>query len=170
MSTDDDKKPNIRKLLPYSKLGKNIYTIKKNEESPSKENNSNNFPFITETNINNFKNQDYHNIINVVFNTANNEFNLQNNFDSKRRKLENILGINEIPKISTYDDIACKKTLSIKNERHKKAKKLGESQKYEILSRKEKYNMVIDNDINLLDKLEGKFYKNINIKEQQSSD
>ena len=172
LSTEDDKKPNIKKLLPYSKLFKNNNNVKKNEESPNNEKDSKNFPFITETNIKVFKNYDYHNTLNVVYNSANNEFQLQNTFDNKRRKLDNMLGINKIPQISTYDDIAYKKSQSIKNKRHKKAKKLSESQRYEILSRKEKFNMVIDRDLSLLDDLENKIYKNINMnhKDMQSKD
>ena len=165
--TEEDKKPNIKKLLPYSKLGRNNDTLKKNEDSfNEKKNDHKNFPFITEQNLNNIirKNNNYNNTLNVVYNSANNEFLLQNKFDDKRRKLESILGTNEIPHLNTYDEIAFKKSEKIKNNRHNKAKKINESQKFAVLSRKAKINLIIDNDMELLDKLENKIYKeNINM-------
>ena len=165
--TEEDKKPNIKKLLPYSKLGRNNDTLKKNEDSfNEKTNDHKNFPFITEPNLNNIirKNNNYNNTLNVVYNSANNEFLLQNKFDDKRRKLESILGTNEIPHLNTYDEIAFKKSEKIKNNRHNKAKKINESQKFVVLSRKAKINLIIDNDMELLDKLENKIYKeNINM-------
>ena len=165
--TEEDKKPNIKKLLPYSKLGRNNDTLKKNEDSfNEKKNDHKNFPFITEPNLNNIirKNNNYNNTLNVVYNSANNEFLLQNKFDDKRRKLESILGTNEIPHLNTYDEIAFKKSEKIKNNRHNKAKKINESQKFAVLSRKAKINLIIDNDMELLDKLENKIYKeNINM-------
>ena len=110
------------------------------------------------------KNNNYNNTLNVVYNSANNEFLLQNKFDDKRRKLESILGTNEIPHLNTYDEIAFKKSEKIKNNRHNKAKKINESQKFVVLSRKAKINLIIDNDMELLDKLENKIYKeNINM-------
>ena len=157
--TEEEKKPDIRKLLPYSKLFNNNDINKKNEENSMSENNTKNFPFITEPNIKILKNNnDYHSTLNVVYNSANNEFLLQNKFDKKRRKLEKILGINEIPQLNTYDDIAFKKSEKIKDERHKQARKNSESQKFAVLSRKAKINMIIDNDMELLDKLENKIY------------
>ena len=159
--TEEDKKPNIKKLLPYSKLGRNNDTLKKNEDSfNEKKNDHKNFPFITEPNLNNIirKNNNYNNTLNVVYNSANNEFLLQNKFDDKRRKLESILGTNEIPHLNTYDEIAFKKSEKIKNNRHNKAKKINESQKFAVLSRKAKINLIIDNDMELLDKLEDKLY------------
>ena len=165
--TEEDKKPNIKKLLPYSKLGRNNDTLKKNEDSfNEKKNEHKNFPFITEPNLNDVirKNNNYNNTLNVVYNSANNEFLLQNKFDDKRRKLESILGTNEIPHLNTYDEIAFKKSEKIKNNRHNKAKKINESQKFAVLSRKAKINLIIDNDMELLDKLENKIYKeNINM-------
>ena len=163
--TEEEKKPDIKKLLPYSKLGINNYTYKKREESPN-ENTNKNFPFITEPNMNGIirrKYNDYNNTLNVVYNSANNEFLLQKKFDDKRRKLENILGINEMPHLNTYDEIAFKKSERIKRERHNKAKKISESQKMAFLSRRAKINLIIENDMELLDKFENKLYKeNIN--------
>ena len=162
--TEEDKKPDIRKLLPYSKLGRNNSTNKKLEDRFGKDKNNKNFPFITEPNMNIIKKyNDYHNTLNVVYNSANNEFLLQNKFDNKRKKLEEILGINEIPHLNTYDEIAFKKSERIKEKRHQKAKEDSEAQKFAILSRKAKINLIIDNDMELLDKLENKIYHRENL-------
>ena len=171
ITIEEDKKPDIRKLLPYSKLGKNI-KIKKNadENSSMNESSNKNFPFITEANINIYRNHEYNNTLNVVFNSANNEFQLQNIFDSKRRKLDNVLGINDIPQLEEYDDIASKKSERIKEERHLKSKKLSDSQRFEILSRKEQFNKVIDNNMDLLDQLEDRIYKNLLLKKEKEKE
>lgn len=168
---EEDKKPDIRKLLPYSKLGKNIKNNKKADESSSmNESSTKNFPFITEANVNVYRNPDYNNTLNVVFNSANNEFHLQNNFDNKRRKLDTILGINDMPQLEEYDDIASKKSEKIKEERHLKAKKLSDSQRFEILSRKDQVNFVIDNNMDLLNRLEDKIYEKLLLNKSKEKD
>ena len=164
---EEEKKPNIKKLLPYSNIYKLNKKYMKKKEKSNEEKEHKNYPFITEPDYNYVKDPDYHNTLNVVFNSANKEFNLQNNFDLKRRRLENILGINEIPQLNTYDDIAFKKSQTIKNERHKKAEKLSESQQFAALSRKMQINRVIDQDMNLLDELENKIYQNIITKNKE---
>ena len=152
-------------------MGKNIKINKKTDENSSmNESSTKNFPFITEANINIYRNHDYNNTLNVVFNSANNEFQLQNNFDNKRRKLDNILGINDIPQLEEYDDIASKKSERIKEDRHLKSKKLSDSQRFEILSRKEQFNMVIDNNMDLLNKLEDRIYKKLLLKKDKDKD
>ena len=162
--TEEDKKPNIRKLLPYSKLGRNNYSIKKFEDPFTKDKDNKNYPFITEPNLNIVKKiNDYHNTLNVVYNSASNEFLLQNKFDNKRKKLEEMLGINEIPHLNTYDEIAFKKSQTVKEKRHRKAREDSEAQKFAVLSRKAKINLIIDNDMELLDKLENKIYHKENI-------
>ena len=167
LTLEEEKKPNIKKLLPYSNIFKFNKKNIKNKERNNEEKEYKNYPFITEPDYNYVKDPDYHNTLNVVFNSANKEFNLQNDFDIKRKRLENILGINEIPQLNTYDEIAFKKSQTIKNERHKKAEKLSESQKFAVLSRKMQINRVIDQDMNLLDELENKIYKNIIIKNKE---
>ena len=158
--TEEEKKPNLRKLLPYSRLGK-LCHIEPEKDDNSKEQPSRNFPFITETKMpydNNKGEENYQNTLNVVYNSANKEFVLRNNFEKKRKKLELMLGLNEIPQLNTYDDILFKKFETIKNKRRAKARKINESQRLAILSRKEKVNMIIDNDMELLDKFENKLY------------
>lgn len=167
LTLEEEKKPNIKKLLPYSNIYKFNKKNMKIKEKNNEEKEYKNYPFITEPDYNYVKDPDYHNTLNVVFNSANKEFNLQTDFDIKRRRLENILGLNEIPQLNTYDDIAFKKSQTIKNERHKKAEKLSESQQFAVLSRKMQINRVIDQDMDLLDELENKIYKNIMIKNKE---
>ena len=162
--TEEEKKPNLRKLLPYSRLGK-LCHIEPEKDDNSKEQPSRNFPFITETKMpydNKKGEENYQNTLNVVYNSANKEFVLRNNFEKKRKKLELMLGLNEIPQLNTYDDILFKKFETIKNKRRAKARKINESQRLAILSRKEKVNMIIDNDMELLDKFENKLYSKTN--------
>ena len=161
--TEEEKKPNLRKLLPYSNLGKHFYIEPDKDENSLNELSKKNFPFITETGISNNSNkkneeQNYQNTLNVVYNSANKEFVLRNCFDKKRKKLELMLGINNIPELDIYDDILIKKSEKIKNKRHEKARKKNESQKMAILSNREKFNMIIDNDMELLEQFENKLY------------
>lgn len=164
--TEEEKKPNLRKLLPYSRLGR-LCHIEPEKEDNLNELPSRNFPFITEAIIpkdNKKDEENYQNTINVVYNSANQEFVLRNNFDKKRKRLETMLGINNIPQLNTYDDILFKKFETIKNKRHAKARKINESQRLSILSRKEKINNIIDNDMQLLDEFENKLYNKTNEK------
>ena len=159
--TEEEKKPNIRKLLPYSRLGKHCNFQTELEENSLNDLSQKNFPFITGTQIsnnNNNKEENYQSTLNVVYNSANKEFLLKNNFDKKRKRLELVLGMNNIPELNTYDDILFKKFETIKNKRHQKAKKINESQRLALLSARDKINIIIDNDMELLDKFEDKLY------------
>ena len=150
-------KPDIKKLLPYSVMGKSI-SYKKQLSSP-KQNIDTQCPFITEAGYYPTKENDYHNTLNIVYNSANKELSLQSSFDKKRKQLEKLLGINEIPETNTYEDITKRKSIDIKNERNSKNKKIYEKQKYGALSDKDKINLIIDNDMDLLDKVEKNIYK-----------
>ena len=150
---EDTKTPDIKKLLPYSKMSQKPFKKRKIiNDSFNIENNKQ--PFLTEANIHTNKSNDYHNTVNLVFNSASEEFRLQNNLDKRRRKLDDILGINEIPKLDSYDEIITKKFEEIKNERHEKAKKISDSQRFESLSNKEKARIMINNSVKLF-----KFFK-----------
>lgn len=145
------KKVNIGKLLPYSSLGKSTYEKQNNsQEEKEKENEINCFPFITETNYHLIKKDQFHNTANVVAETASREINIRDSLEQKRKKLEEILGLNDIPRLKRYEEIVRGKSESIKNKRHEKARAISEAQKYAILTDKEKINMVIDNDMALL--------------------
>ena len=165
----DKKKIDISKLLPYSNMNK-ISTIIKTREGDSLNNNENKkFPFITEPNLYVNKSNDYHNTLNIVFNSANDEFILKSNLEKRRRRLDDILGINDIPQLSTYDDIVMRKFDDAKNERIHKAKILNKSQRYEGLSFKEKANILVDEHLEKLDDLEKKTYIKIDINKRKRS-
>ena len=156
-------KPDINKLIPYSKIGKNKIKFKKKKELSLNDIQNNKFPFITETNIYPNKIKDYKNTVNIVYNSANKELEIKNNFDRKRRKLNEIFGINDIPQLITYDDIIFKKTEKLKNERELKENILYESQKNEALSYRERAKVFIDKEINFLNKVEKNLFKKINL-------
>ena len=63
-----------------------------------------------------------------------------------------------IPQLNTYDDILFKKFETIKNKRHERARKINKSQRASILSKKERINMIIDTDMELLEDFENKLY------------
>ena len=75
-----------------------------------------------------------------------------------------ILGMDTIPQLDTYDDILFKKFERIKNKRHERARKINKSQRASLLSKKERINMIIDNDMELLDHFENKLYNKTNEK------
>ena len=148
---EDTKTPDIKKLLPYSKMSQTPLKKKKiiyNTFNINIENNKQ--PFITEANTHINKNNDYHNTVNLVYNSANEEYRLQNNLDKRRRRLDDILGIDGIPRLDSYDEIISKKFEEIKNERRKKAKKISESQIFESLPNKEKARIMVNNSVKLL--------------------
>ena len=164
----DIRKIDISKLLPYSNMNKKSLIIKPREENSLNNSENKKFPFITEPNLIN-KSNDYHNTLNIVFKSANDEFILKKNLDRKRKRLDEILGIKDIPQLNTYDDIIMKNFDAVKNERIEKANKLNKSQRYESLSMKEKANALVDEHLEILDNLEKKTYKKIDINKRKRS-
>ena len=165
----DIRKIDISKLLPYSNMNKRSLVIKPREENSLNNSENRKFPFITEPNLNVNKSNDYHNTLNIVFNSANDEFILKKNLDRRRKRLDEILGINDIPQLNTYDDIIMKNFDDVKNERIQKANKLNNSQRYEGLSMKEKANALVNEHLEILDNLEKKTYKKIDINKRKRS-
>ena len=164
----DIRKIDISKLLPYSNMNKKSLIIKPREENSLNSSENKKFPFITEPNLIN-KSNDYHNTLNIVFKSANDEFILKKNLDRRRKRLDEILGIKDIPQLNTYDDIIIKNFDAVKNERIEKANKLNKSQRYESLSMKEKANALVDEHLEILDNLEKKTYKKIDINKRKRS-
>ena len=164
----DIRKIDISKLLPYSNMNKKSLIIKPREENSLNNSENKKFPFITEPNLIN-KSNDYHNTLNIVFKSANDEFILKKNLDRKRKRLDEILGIKDIPQLNTYDDIIMKNFDAVKNERIEKANKLNKSQRYESLSMKEKANALVDEHLEILDNLENKTYKKLDINKRKRS-
>ena len=164
----DIRKIDISKLLPYSNMNKKSLIIKPREENSLNSSENKKFPFITVPNLIN-KSNDYHNTLNIVFKSANDEFILKKNLDRRRKRLDEILGIKDIPQLNTYDDIIMKNFDAVKNERIEKANKLNKSQRYESLSMKEKANALVDEHLEILDNLEKKTYKKIDINKRKRS-
>jgi len=163
---ENNKKPDIKKLLPYSKMGrymKSSLRINKNKNLSLNDIENNKFPFLTETDITSNKINEFRNTVNIVYNSANKELELQKNFDRKRRKIDDIFGINNIPTLNTYDDIIFRKSENLRNERQKRTEKLNNSQKYEALTERQKAMCLIDNEIKRLNTIEKNIYKKLNI-------
>ena len=64
---------------------------------------ANKIPFITEIGIkvNKDKEYEYDNTQDIVYTTANNELKLQKKFENKRKRFEDLFGLNNIPNITT---------------------------------------------------------------------
>ena len=154
-------KPDITKLLPYSKIGKNKKKFKKRKELSLNDIESHKYPFITEANIIVNKNDDFRNTVNIVYNSANKELQIENYLDKKRRKINELFEINDIPLLNTYDDILFKNTERIKTERYNEAKMLNNKQKSEIFTEREKANDNIEKKIIKLDEIENNYYNKI---------
>ena len=76
----------------------------------------------------NYKFQKYGNTSDMVINSAKKELNLEYDMNDKLNELDKLLGSEQTPKIHLYDEILNKKSLTIKNERRERARKIIESQ------------------------------------------
>ena len=141
------KSPDISKVLPYYKSFKK----KEKKEKISKENNK--IPFITEVDIKvNKKDYDYDNTQDIVFSSANNELNIKQKIENKRKLLDDLLGFDNIPRISVYNKIIKQKKEKMKLE---KLNKIKSTDNFNI-SIKEKMNNIINNEMKKLEDLETK--------------
>ena len=162
-------KPDINKLLPYSNIGKNRIKFKKRKELSLNDIANNKFPFITETNICLNRINNYKNTMNIVYNSANKELEIKNNFDRKREKLNEIFGINDIPQLNIYDDILFKKSENLKTERELRVNRLYEPHKNETLSYRERAKALIDEKLKFLNTADKNLFKKINIYKKNKS-
>jgi hypothetical protein len=153
----------INKLIPYSKVGKYLSCNNSNKELSFNNLDNNKKPFITETNVRIIKINDYSNTANIVYSSAHKEYRSQSNFDKKRRIINDLFGFDKIPQLNTYDDILFKKSENLKKERHIKAKKIFNRQKYSNLVGQEKINAIINDEIKVIDKIKKNIYKKINM-------
>ena len=153
----------INKLMPYSKVGKYLSCNNSNKELSFNNLDNNKKPFITETNVRIIKINDYSNTANIVYSSAHKEYRSQSNFDKKRRIINDLFGFDKIPQLNTYDDILFKKSENLKKERHIKAKKIFNRQKYSNLVGQEKINAIINDEIKVIDKIKKNIYKKINM-------
>ena len=139
------KSPDIKKILPYYKLFKK----KQKKEIIIKEDKK--IPFITEVGIkvnNSNKDYDYNDTQDIVYNTASNELNIKQNLEEKRKKFEDVFGLNNIPEITTYKKIIKQKAEKEKMKNMKNAKSVV------VVSIRDKYNEIINNEMKKLDKLQ----------------
>ena len=168
---DPAKKPDIHKLLPFSKLGKKNSEILLGSHSQSDRKKSgkkhNVLPYITEPafqkNNQYSRNfplyKDYQDTITVVVDSANKELFVNKNFDQKRGEVENILNVDEIPKVELYDDLAHKKTNQIKEERRIKNENICRNQNYLKLTLQQRMNLDIEKNIKLIKSVEDCLYQ-----------
>ena len=141
------KSPDISKILPYYKSFKK----KEKKEKISKENNK--IHIITEVDIKvNKKDYDYDNTQDIVYSSANNELNIKQKIENKRKLLDDLLGFDNIPRITVYNKIIKQKKEKMKLE---KLNKIKSTDNFNI-SIKEKMNNIIINEMKKLEDLETK--------------
>ena len=148
---------NFKKLLPYSRLGKNLGYSQKNYRGKNKNN-----AFITQpeyafyTNYGDYM-KNIKNTNEIVFNTANKEFNMESRFNRKRKIIENILGENNIPQLDSYEVLI----KDIFNKRREKNLKTNKNNMFDIKREEEAFNDKENNKLlkgfNFLNDIEKKF-------------
>ena len=133
----------LKKLLKYSKQGKNlnynIFNIKNRKNNHNNNNKKiiNSFPFITQTSYELNDNFNYNDTINLVKNNANNGMLINDIFNQKKKILDNKLDIKNLPTLTFYEREIKSKTNKIKEERQKKNKEIGEKQAHKIINESE---------------------------------
>ena len=173
-SDDDDeelKKINVHKLLPFTKYGKYYKSLNDNlstNNSDNGEKKDKRLPYITEPMIpdNRYYYNNYQNTISVVHDSANKELFVDKNYEKKRDDVENVLNIDDIPPLKVYDYIAHKESEKIKERRRKRNDKISHQQNYLKLTEKQKRNVNIDNNLQLIKDIE----ENLFGKESQKED
>ena len=173
-SDDDDeklKKINIRNLLPFTKFGKYYKSLNENlsmSNANKEEKKDKKLPYITEPKIpdNRHYYKNYQDTICVVHDSANKELFVDKNYEKKRDDIENILCIDDIPPLKFYEYIAHKESEKIKEKRRKRNDRISLSQNYLQLTAKQKRNVDIDNNLQLIKDTE----ENLFGKESQKKD
>ena len=133
----------LKKLLKYSKQGKNlnynIFNIKNRKNNNNNNNKKiiNSFPFITQTSYELNDNFNYNDTINLVKNNANNGMLINDIFNQKKKILDNKIDIKNLPTLTFYEREIKSKTNKIKEERQKKNKEIGEKQAHKIINESE---------------------------------
>ena len=92
--------------------------------------------------------------------SANKELFVNKNFDKKRRDVENILGVDDIPDLKYYDKIAHEKAKSLTQKRKEKNEIISKHQNYLKLTAKQRINVDIERNLNLIKKVEKSLYGN----------
>jgi len=155
---EDDYDVNLGKLLPFSRMGKNLFKFKKeNKTDKNEENDDLILPFITTPKINfnniNNNNINYSNSQNVVRQTANNGMLINEIFNKKKEDLDKKLDLN-LPNLSYYEKTIKERTDKIKEDREKRNKKLGKKQSMLLINPSEYIISQIEKNSKKYDKLE----------------
>jgi hypothetical protein len=151
---------NFKKLLPYSRLGKNLGYSPKNSE----EKNNKRIAFMTEpkyclskdcnTNIKSIKNTNE-----IVLSSANKEFDIEKRINIKRKKLEDILCVDSIPRVDSYE-VLVKKMFNKKN-LERKNKNNKNNKLFDVKKEEESFfegaNNQIQTGFNILNDIEKKY-------------
>ena len=157
---EDDYDVNLGKLLPFSRMGRNLFKFKK--ENKTENNNENDdliLPFITtpkislNNNVYNNNNINFSNSQNVVRQTANNGTLINEIFNKKKEDLDKKLDLN-LPNLSFYEKKIKERTEKIKEEREKRNKKLGKKQSMLLINPSEYIISQIEKNSKKYDKLE----------------
>ena len=169
------KKPDIYKLIPFSKYAKYCYGIKQQSISLNNSQNYkgrkyNRLPYITEPNIPDNKHyyKNFKSTISVVHDTAIKELFADKNYDKKRDDTENIFGMENIPKLQIYDYIAHKNATSVIDEKKAKDDIICKKQNYKKLNLKQRRNYDILSNLKMINDIEKDLYYNSNIKTEES--
>jgi hypothetical protein len=149
---------NFKKLLPYSRLGKNLGYSQKNFREKNKNN-----AFITEprfafsTNYGDYM-KNVKNTNEIVFNTANKELNMKSRINRKRKIIEDMLGVNNIPQLDSYEVMI----KDIFNKRKKERALKNKNNMFDIKKEEEtfydKANQKIIKGFNVLNDIEKKIH------------
>ena len=158
------KRVNFKKLLPFSKLGKNLGYSQKNLKKDNQ-----NIAFITEPKYGFLsKYGDYMNNVRntngLVFDSANREFNIESRINKKRKIIEDMLGVDNMPNINSYELIV----KNIFNKRKKERENANKNKLFELNdikneegSLRENSNRKIQKGFKALDEMEKKLLSNI---------
>ena len=129
---------NFKKLLPFSRLGKNLGYTQKIIGKKNK-----NIAFITEpkygfsTNYGDYM-KNVRNTNEIVYNSANREFNIESRINRKRKIIEDILGVDNIPKLDSYEVI-------VKNIFDKRKKERYLNNKNKLFNLKKEEEIILSN-------------------------
>jgi hypothetical protein len=142
-----NKSPDLSKILLVYKS----FRQKQIKENIKKENSQ--IPFITEVGIKIHKKDcDCSDTQDMVYTSANNELKIKQKMDNKRKVLNDLFGIDNIPRLSFYNHIIEQKKEKMKMEKLNKIKSMNNVK----ISARKKMNIIINNEMKKLDDFEAK--------------
>ena len=168
-------KKTLDKIMPFTKYNKSYNNRNKTRNNESQDLKikklfkkiilNNKLSFIPTINTSHsIRNKgDVNNTNDVVYNTACKELTINNYFNDKRKKLNEILGY-EIPSLSNYKTIIKKKFKEINKKRNQINQENLMTQKFESMTYYDKLNMKINNEIYLLTEVEKNLLRPIETK------